>query len=162
MSVATVTNRLLLATFRSILNTWRSAINTLITDLDTAEATIVTNTSAISTLQTSKQDANATSTLRDRYSMAAGDYTLVTGDKNKIIDVTNIAPSVVNFPDTAGISFNAGDKVIILNNNNSSDNLVLTGTGASSFLPTDYSTTLGPGESAYVIITAANRYKRIF
>jgi outer membrane murein-binding lipoprotein Lpp len=160
MSVATVTNRLLLASFRSTLNTWRSAINTLITDVDAVEADVATLQTDVTTLDADKQDASTLSTLNYGVRATNTDFTLLNTDINYIIIVTNAAPSIATLPPTASISpFKAGCPFWVSNSPASTDDVTLT-PGASVTI-TGASMIISPGESALVVMTAANTYRRL-
>jgi len=165
MPLSLLNNRISLPTFRGLINAIATQVNTNTTDIDAVEADIVTLEADVVNLNSTKQTASAVSTIRDSYDdTQTGNYTLLTTDKNKIYDITNTgSDTVFNFPATATVpGFVVGDKVIVVNNKNSTNNIVLTPTGAASFAATNLSLTLTPGDSAYVIRTGTNRYKRIF
>jgi len=164
MPLSILNNRIHLDTFRGLINAIVTQVNTNTTAIAAAEVDIAQNTSDISNLDTSKQDATAVSTLRDGYdSTETGNYTLKGTDKNIVYDITNTGASVFNLPATGTIPlFLVGDKVIVVNNEASTNNIVLTPTGGSTLQVGNLSNTLIPGDSAWVIRTGTNRYKRIF
>lgn len=164
MPLSLLNNRISLPTFRGLINAIVTACNTNTTNIATNTSNIATNTSDISALNSSKQNANAVSTIRDNYdSSQTGNYTLLGTDANKIFDITNTGASVFNLPATGTIAaFNVGDKVIVANNQSSTNDIVLTPTGGSTLQVGTLSATLAPGETAWVIRSGTNRYKRLF
>jgi len=164
MPLDIITNRLDLDVHRGLINACITQVNTNTTDIAAAQVDIAQNTSDISNLDTSKQDATAVSTLRDGYdNTETGNYTLKSTDKNIIYDITNVGATVFNLPASGTIPlFLVGDKVIVVNNESSGGNIVLTPTGGSILQTGNLSATLTPGDSAWVIRTGSSRYKRIF
>lgn len=164
MTLSLLNNRISLPIFRGLINAIVTACNTNTTDIATNTADIATNTSDISALNSSKQTANAVSTLRYNYNTSVTtNYTLLGTDENSIFDITNIGATVFNLPNTGTIAqFSLGGTVIVSNNEASGGNIVLTPTGASTLQVGTLSATLLPGETAWVIRSGTNRYKRLF
>lgn len=148
----------------SSINAAIGQVNTNTTDIATNTSNIATNASGISTLNTTKQTKNSVSTLRFDYDTAqTGNYTLLTTDTNKMFDITNIGASLFNLPPTGTIpGFALGDMVIVINNENSGGNITLTPGGGVTILTGNLSDVIIPGETATVIRSGTNRYKRIY
>lgn len=164
MSLSLLNNRISLSTFRGLINAIVTACNTNTTNIDTNTSNIATNTSNISALQTSKQNANAVSTVRYDYDTTlTGSHTLLGTEENKMFDITNTGASTFTFPQTGTIpQFVLGATVIIINNSASTNNIVLTAGGGVTLVTGNLSTTLTPGDRAWVVRSGTNRYTRVF
>lgn len=187
MSLNIVNNRSSFATFRATLNTWVASLNTANTNITTNTSNIATNasniatntsniatnSSNISTLQGQmgtaqgdillKQNKNAVSTLLYNYKTNTGAYTLDDGDNNAFVFITNVGAVFFTLPLSASVpSFVVGCKVIIFNDNTSTNNITIKPTsGATLLTSTALPTTIVPGASAIVLCVGTDKYLRI-
>lgn len=144
---------------RSKLNDTVDQVNTNVTNITTNTSDIATNVANIAT----KQTINSASTVHDIWDDSiTGNYTLLATDKNNIKLITNSGATTFTLPPTGTIAaFLTGDKVIVINSDASAGNIVLTAGAGVTLRVGGFSATLTAGQSAWVVKTGANAYRRI-
>lgn len=162
MSVSIVSNRSLLSSFRATLNTWAAAINTLLTDMTTAQGDITTLQGQMTTAQADillRQLKDSKSTLNDGYRATTISITLLNTDYNNIIRVTNTGATTLTMPAPSGLAAfaNDGGKFILYNSATSTNNITLTPSGCTLV----GNVTVTPGQSVWIIRTAATEWTRL-